>query len=121
MSVRRWLVLLGLVSTSLVVSLAPLVWYVAATGTVPDTGPLATHVLQVLELAVASGVVVRRAEWARPAGLLWYSLKAIYAAGTGIGMGISGGWGDRPLVLIGLGGFWATLAFFLWWNRDDFG
>ena len=120
MSVRRWLVLLVLVFVSLVISLAPLVWYLAAGSDAPRTGPRIGNVLQVIELVIAYGLVIRRADWACGWAIVWYLVKAVYAAGVGIGMGISGGWSEWPFVLFGLAGFWGALSFFLWWNQDDF-
>jgi hypothetical protein len=120
MSVRRWLILVALVSVSLVISLAPLIWYLVASGSAPRTGPRFGNFLQLLEVVIAYGLIVRRADWACGFGIIWYLVKAIYAGGVGIGMGISGGWSAGPFILFVLAGSWGYLSFFLWWNNDDF-
>jgi hypothetical protein len=116
MSLRRWLVLLAFVLTSLVLSLGWVIWMLVG-GAGNRIG--IAGILQFLELFIAFGLL-SLAEWAQTWGLRWYAVKAVYAGGMGIGLWASGMAPDTALIALPICLFYTAFALFLFYNDEFF-
>src|SRR5262245_28621610 len=91
MSLRLWLVLLGFVLVSLVLSCGWVVWALVAGPPGQWMGRIGIPgILQLLELALAYGLL-RLSDFAHTWAIRLYLVKAVYAGGLGIGIALGGG------------------------------
>ena len=124
MPLRRWLLLLTLLTFSFVVSVLPLLYVLLVdpdlyarifTATRPPRG---VPLLQLLEPLIDYGLL-RLRYWGWLVGLPYFAPKGVYAGGLAIGMALGG---QREALLFGLplAALWSGIALFLYINKADF-
>jgi hypothetical protein len=119
MPVRRWLVLVGLVVLSLLLSLGTIIWFAAMPAAQRSRGWAVPNAVQVVELVIAYGLL-RRAEWGYDWGVRWYLVKAVYFGAVGLGAAVGGAEGRVLAVFAPLSAFYAGLTLFLYRSREFF-
>src|SRR5262245_58420481 len=123
MPVRRWAILVALLSLSLVGTVLPLVYvllinpalYERAFTTRPSR---AIPFMQFLEPLVDYGLLRLRG-WGWDVGVPWFACKGVYAAGLSVGRALGGQSLALPLGL-SLALLWLGIALFLYLNRIYF-